>query len=262
MFCPRRVEFQLFAGSSSLNQLVVKFENPNIQELATQFAPCIIDASSPSCIATPFTNSAVDALQQGIKFAGYGSICEGCSLCIMLVSFGVAGVLCTRRFYSWYSGAKNKSSEAGRAVIQVRLRIIVTVSTVFLTFLIRAVYAISLAVSRSGVNVMSTPFIRNSETYGFNSDCDVVETGANDVAMLCKPCQGLGPLVQIWLNLCPAFPFTVFLLSSPVTILVALWGMMTHSSLPILGWKWGFQKKETVGDGYGLKSTTKAGGEA
>ena len=91
---PKRVEFQLFAGSSSLNQLVVKFENPNIQELATQFAPCLIDFSSPSCIATPFTNSAVDALQQGIKFAGYGSICEGCSLCIMLVSFVVAGVLC------------------------------------------------------------------------------------------------------------------------------------------------------------------------
>lgn len=107
---------------------------------------------------------------------------------------------------------------------------------------------------------MSTPFVRNSETYGFNSDCDV-KTGANNVAMLCKPCQGLGPLVQIWLNLCPAFPFTVFLLSSPVTILVALWGMMMHSSLPSLGWKWGFQKKETVGDGYELKSTTKAGGE-
>jgi hypothetical protein len=137
MFCPQRVEFQLFAGSSYINQLVVKFENPNIQELITQLAPCIIDASSPSCIATPFINSAVDALDQVLKFAGYGSICEGCSLCIMLVSFVVAGVLCTRRLYSWYSGAKNKSSEAGRTVIQVRLKIIVTVSTVFLTFLIR-----------------------------------------------------------------------------------------------------------------------------
>ena len=264
LFCPQRVEFQLFAGSSYINQLVVKFENPNIQELITQLAPCLIDASSPSCIATPFTNSAVDALQQGIKFAGYGSICEGCSLCIMLVSFVVAGVLCTRRFYSWYSGAKNKSSAAGRAVIQVRLRIIVTVSTVFLTFLIRAVYAISLAVSRTGVNVMSTPFIRNSETYGFNSDCDV-QTAANNVAMLCKPCQGLGPLVQIWLYLCPAFPFTVFLLSSPVTILVALWGMTTDSFLQNLqiGWKWSgfrFGKKATLGDG--LKSFIKAGGEA
>jgi hypothetical protein len=54
---------------------------------------------------------------------------------------------------------------------------------------------------------VSTPWV------GLNSDCDV-ETRANNKEMLCKPCQGLGPLVQIWLYLCPAFPFTVFLLSS------------------------------------------------
>jgi hypothetical protein len=255
IFCTQRVEFELFAGSSYINQLIAKAQN--ITELAEEVTPCFDDLSSPDCPLT-ILNSAIEALSQGLTFAGYGSICEGCSLVIMLVSFVVAGVLCTRRFYSWYSGAKNKSSEAGRAVIQVRLRIIVTVSTVFLTFLIRAVYAISLAVSRSGVNVVSTPWV------GSNSDCDV-ETGANNVAMLCKPCQGLGPLVQIWLYLCPAFPFTVFLLSSPVTILVALWGMTTDSFLQSLqiGWKWSgfrFGKKATLGDG--LKSFIKAGGEA
>jgi hypothetical protein len=233
-------------------------QNPNLQDLATGLLPCINDPSSPSCLATSFINSAVDAIQQGLKFAGYGSICEGCSLCIMLVSFVVAGVLCIRRFYPWYSGAKNKSSEAGRTVIKVRLQIIVTVSTVLLTFLIRAVYAVSLAASRQGVSVMSSPLFR-SQVY--KSECGIV-TGANNVATLCRPCQGLGPLVQIWLNLCPAFSFTVFLLSSPVNVLVALWGMTAHSSLPSLGWKWSmwrFRKEVTLGDG--LKSITKAGGE-
>jgi hypothetical protein len=66
----------------------------------------------------------------------------------------------------------------------------------------------------------------------------------------------------MWLYLCPAFPFTVFLLSSPVTILVALWGMTTDSFLESFVWKWSgfrFGKKATLGDG--LKSFIKAGGE-
>jgi len=68
--------------------------------------------------------------------------------------------------------------------------------------------------------------------------------------------------VQIWLELSPEFSFAVFLLSSPVTILVALWGMTTESFLESLGWKWSsvFRKKKvTLGDS--LKSVIKAGGE-
>jgi hypothetical protein len=140
----------------------------------------------------------------------------------------------------------------------VRRQIIGTVSTVFLTFLIRAVYAAALAASRQGGNVISTTFSVGQEVY--RSICDINKY--KDVSDVCKPCEGLGPLVTMWLSLCPAFPFTVFLLSSPVTILVALWGMTTDSFLESLGWKWAgfrFGKKATLGDG--LKSFIKAGGE-
>jgi hypothetical protein len=153
-------------------------------------------------------------MSDGFKFAGYGSICEGCSLVIMLVSFLAAGVLCIRRFYS---GASSSATEAGRQIKKVRLQITVTVSTVFVTFLMRSVYAAALAASRSDSRI-ATPFDENPQC-------------AQDSYMSCDTCQNLGVLVQTWLYLCPAFSFTVFLLSSPVTILVALWGMTTDSLL-------------------------------
>jgi hypothetical protein len=251
-FMRKGLTFQLFAGSSYMNQLIAKSQNPNLQELGDEISVCLNDPLH--CPFTPFINNASDALSRGLTFAGYGSICEGCSLFIMLVSFVVAGALCIRRFYS---GATNNSTEAGRRNNKVRRQIIATVSTVFLTFLIRAVYAAALAASRQGGNTILTPYSAGNDAY--HSKCD--KSTAADV---CKPCQGLGLLVQMWLYLCPAFPFTVFLLSSPVTILVALWGMTTDSFLQNLqiGRKWSgcrFGKKATLGDG--LKSFIKAGGE-
>jgi hypothetical protein len=225
-----------------MNQLIAKSQNPNLQELGDEISPCFDNLLSPNCLPTPFINSASEALSRGLTFAGYGSICEGCSLFIMLVSFVVAGALCIRRFYS---GATNNSTEAGRRVIKVRRQIIGTVSTVFLTFLIRAVYAAALAASRQGGNVISTTFSVGKDA--FFSKCN---SNKNDVLLVCGPCQGLGLIVQMWLYLCPAFPFTVFLLSSPVTILVVLWGMTTDSALPSLEWKWSsiFRKKTPVAD--------------
>jgi hypothetical protein len=238
---PRRVEFQLFAGSSILNDLFAKLQNPDLSELVQEFTPCLKELDSPYCPVEPFTKSASDTVSLGLTFAGYGSICEGCSLVIMLVSFVVAGALCIRRFYT---GATNNSTEAGRRNNKVRRQIIATVSTVFVTFLMRSVYAAALAASRQGNTIMT------SIVPGFKSAC-------NDQNVACDPCQGLGLIVQIWLYLCPAFPFTVFLLSSPVTILVALWGMTTQSFFESLRWKW----RKNVPLGGGLKSFIKAGGE-
>ena len=154
-----------------------------------------------------YIRSATDTTSDGLKFAGYGSICEGCSLVIMLVSFLAAGVLCIRRFYS---GVTSSATEAGQQIKKVRLQITVTVSTVFVTFLVRSVYAAALAASRRGQ--ISTAFAANPRC-------------AESTTVFCDTCQEAGLIVQTWLWLCPAFSFTVFLLSSPVTILVSLWGM-------------------------------------
>ncbi len=187
-----------------MSKLAATLANPDLEELA----PCYPNFYKPTCIIGNYFRSAADALSDGFKFAGYGSICEGCSLGIMLVSFLAAGVLCIRRFYS---GTTNSATEAGRQIKKVRLQIIVTVSTVFVTFLMRSVYAAALAASRHDSRI-ATPFAENPQCAQKNS-------------IFCDRCQDLGVIVQSWLYLCPEFSFTVFLLSSPVTILVSLWGM-------------------------------------
>jgi hypothetical protein len=134
----------------------------------------------------------------------------------MLFSFLAAGILCIRRFFQ---GSQNLVSEVGRKNSKVQLRITVTVSTVFVTFLMRSVYAVALAASRRGR--IATPF-------NINPQC------APTSSIFCDSCQEVGLIVQSWLWLSPAFSFTVFLLSSPVTILVSLWGMTTDSVLQTL----------------------------
>jgi hypothetical protein len=235
------------AGSSLQSELATTLSEKDFLKLA----PCFKDFYAPSCIIGISVRSAAEALSLGLNFAGYGSICEGCSLVIMLISFVAAGVLCIRRFYS---GTTNSSTEAGRRVIKVRRQIIVIVSSVFLTFLIRALYAAALAASRQGSNLYLTKFAAGGRD--FKTTCN-----KPNVIVVCDPCQGLGVLLQIWLWISPAFPFTVFLLSSPVTILIVLWSMTTDTPLPSLGWKWsGFQKKVALGDS--MKSFIKAGGES
>ena len=206
-----------------------------------ELEPCLLDIYKPTCIIGTYVISATDATSDGLTFAGYGSICEGCSLVIMLVSFLAAGVLCIRRFFK---GATNLISEVGRKNSKVRLHIIVTVSTVFVTFLMRSLYAAALAASRRDSRI-ATPFADNPQC-------------AQTTYVFCDPCQGLGIIVQSWLWLCPAFSFTVFLLSSIVTILVSLWGMTPDHILQ--RWTTEFRWKSSLRV-VSMKPFIKAGGD-
>lgn len=243
-FCPQRFEFQPFAGYSIMNRLSTKLQNPDIFD--PELFICLRSLESPQCSFVSMFNAAADAWTKGINFAGYGSICQGCSLAIILVSFGVAGVRCIRRFYT---GTTIRTTAVGRRNDSVRRQIIVTASTVFATFLLRCLYAVALAVSRTGSTVLTR--------FSPDASCSQKNNGEG----VCQSCQNLGILVQAWLYLCPAFSFTVLLLSSPVTILVVLWGMTTDNLVQSLVWKCSgcFRKRASLGDG--MKSFIGAGGE-
>jgi hypothetical protein len=232
--CFRPFCFNVSTGSSLWSKVAATLANRDLDELA----PCISTIYEGNCIIGMYVTSATDALSDGLKFAGYGSICEGCSLVIMLVYFLAAGVLCIRRFYS---GVTNRATEAGRQIKKVRLQITVTVSTVFVTFLMRSVYAAALAASRRDGQI--------SVLFHVNPQCP------NSTTVFCNTCQEVGYIVQTWLWLCPEFSFTVFLLSSPVTILVSLWGMTTDSLMQNL--RWGHPYQASLRDN--LKSFIKAG---
>jgi hypothetical protein len=244
-FYPQRFEFQPFAGYSIMNRLWTKLQNPNLWR--SELSICLLSQlRSPECFVVSEINAATNALTKGLNFAGYGSICQGCSLAIILVSFGVAGVRCIRRFYT---GTTIRTTAVGRRNGSVRRQIIVTASTVFATFLLRCLYAVALAVSRTGSTVLTR--------FSPDASCSQKNNGEG----VCQSCQELGILVQAWLYLCPAFSFTVLLLSSPVTILVVLWGMTTDNLVQSLVWKCSgcFRKRASLGDG--MKSFIGAGGE-
>jgi hypothetical protein len=232
--CFHPFRLNVSSGSSLWSKLAAVLANPTVDELA----PCIETIYVPTCIIGVYVESATDALSDGLKFAGYGSICEGCSLVIMLVSFLAAGVLCIRRFYS---GGTNRATEARQQIKKVRLQIAVTVSTVFVTFLMRSAYAAALAASRRDGQI--------SVLFHVNPQCP------NSTTVFCNTCQEVGYIVQTWLWLCPEFSFTVFLLSSPVTILVSLWGMTTDHHLQSL--RWGHSSQALLRDN--LKSFINAG---
>lgn len=164
---------------------------------------CIFDSQ---CQIFKNFNSALDNANQALRFQSGASVCEVFSLSTILISCSIAGVLCIRRFSK---KSIDLRSTAGRRNNDVRIRIIGTVSAVFVAFLIRSCFAVILALSRFNNEIKAPPLLQGSVV------CD----------NLCQACQGLGLVVQSWLMLTPECSVTLMLLSSPLTIVISLWGM-------------------------------------
>jgi hypothetical protein len=156
--------------------------------------------------------SAVDNVNQALRFQSYASVCEGLSLLTILISCSIAGVHCMHRFSKTNT---NLNSSIGRKNNTVRIQIIVTVSTVFVAFLIRSFYAVILSLSRFN-NEIALP-----ELLKTNEPCP----------NLCSSCQKVGVIVQAWLWLTPELSVPLMLLSSPLTMLIGLWGMTSPGLL-------------------------------
>ena len=86
-----------------------------------------------------------------------------------------------------------------------------TAASVFATFLLRAVF--------STMNALSNA-LQNFGT-GCPTSCDI-------------PCNNVWALIQIWLQLTPEFQLSVVLISSPLALLVALWGMTGERTLQLM----------------------------
>ena len=100
------------------------------------------------------------------------------------------------------------ASERGK---KLRLQVLSTVSVVFVTFLLRAVFAVMFSVSGA----------LQHDGNGCMGFCDV-------------PCHDVHTLVQSWIAFTPEFQFTVTLISSPLALLIALWGVTTQRALQLM----------------------------
>ena len=83
-----------------------------------------------------------------------------------------------------------------------------TVAFVFVTFLLRAVF--------STMNALANALQTNVATC--NNNCD-------------PACFNVWEVIQFWLEFTPEFQLIVVLISSPLALLVALWGMTDKGTL-------------------------------
>jgi hypothetical protein len=113
------------------------------------------------------------------------------------------------------SASDNRDSEAlAAAKLQGKklfIKIVGTVLFVFCTFLVRTVFTVLYAFAQAFPDNG-----RTCDSSGSSKDCD--------------PCLGVYSHIQTFIIYEPAFQFAVILLASPLTLMVALWGMSTDSS--------------------------------
>jgi hypothetical protein len=157
--------------------------------------------------------------------------CEVVVLLLIIVAFTAVGALCARRITEALLQVKQASATAtassgsqgsdikmlagtvSAASRRLRLQIVVTVAVVFVTFLLRAVYSIMNALSRA------------LET----------EKASHDCGIQCDAlCFNSYYMMQLWLKWTPEFHLAVIFISSPVSLLVALWGMTNQRTVKMM----------------------------
>jgi hypothetical protein len=154
-----------------------------------------------------FNNLGNNQQQQAIRTQSLQSFCEVAVLLLIIVTFAVVWAACARRVSSALLDMPSDAAEAV-AARQMRRQIVGTAAFVFVTFLLRAVY--------------STMFALANELQNAGAEC---HTNA------CSSCYNVYRLMQLWLIYTPEFQLMVELISSPLALLVALWGMTSDRAL-------------------------------
>jgi hypothetical protein len=148
-------------------------------------------------------------LQLGGYIASVQMFCEVVALLLIVAAFGAVGVLSARRVSARLRGvdAASAAMATGR---MLRLQIVGTTGFVFVTFVVRSMFSTMYAV------VFSFRVIDDSCPYA------------------CAECNGIYDNIVQWMIYTPEFQLTIVLVSSPLALLVALWGMTTKATLRLM----------------------------
>jgi len=164
---------------------------------ATAFAANSTEAANAVVVqATQSIDDANDA-------ASVQQFCEVAVLLIIILVFAVVGISSARRVSSALRDMNDENGAAGR---QMRRQIVGTTALVFVTFLLRAVFSTMNAFS-------NTLQIRVP------------------ICSFCDACNDVWTHMQYWLVFTPEFQLSVVLISSPLSLIVALWGMTSEGTL-------------------------------
>jgi hypothetical protein len=131
-------------------------------------------------------------------------------LLLIVVAFAAVGVLSARRVSAKLLGvdAASHAAATGRAL---RLRVLGTTASVFVAFVARAAFSTMFAVA-----------------YQFRDKI----TGS--CPNICDECHNAYYLITQWMFYTPEFQVVIVLVSSPVALLVALWGMTPNATVYLM----------------------------
>jgi hypothetical protein len=149
-------------------------------------------------------------VERAASVSSWQAFCEVAVLLLIIAAFVAAGVLSARRISSRLLEV-NDSSPAAVVGRTLRLRIVATTGFVFVAFLLRSVFSTMYAVAYQLQDLAN-------RCPGINSPCTTT-------------CHNVFTHIQQWLIHTPEFQLTIVLLSSPVALLVALWGMTNTAAL-------------------------------
>jgi hypothetical protein len=160
--------------------------------------------------AVAFRSSSQKEAQLVISTSSVQQFSEVAVLLLIVAAFVVSGVLCFRFVSSWLR-AVNETSAAAATGRGLRRRMVGTAAIVFAAFVVRSVFATMSAVARQ---------LQDGRTRCPGNFCDV-------------SCDVFTNIHQ-WMTYTPEFQVTIVLISSPLTLLVALWGMTSRQILRLM----------------------------
>jgi hypothetical protein len=157
------------------------------------------------------TTSFREQTQLGISIMAVQSFCEVAVLLLIVAAFVVVGVLCARIISSRLRTVDAASPEAA-AGRTLQLQVVVTTSFVFVACLVDSVVSTLLAVANQ---------FQDSAKTCPGSLCDA-------------SCYNVCTHITQWNGYTPQFQPLVELISSPLALLLALWGMTTKLTLQLI----------------------------
>jgi hypothetical protein len=149
-------------------------------------------------------------LQRGGYIASVQMFCEVAALLLIVAAFGAVGVLSARRVSARLRGvdAASAAMATGR---MLRLQIVGTTGFVFVAFVVRSAFSTFFAVSF---------YLRG-----------ILDENCRNP---CEECSNTYIQIVQWMSYTPEFQLTIVLVSSPLALLVALWGMTTKATLRLM----------------------------
>ena len=162
--------------------------------------------------------AAINSRASADRHATVQLVCEVVTLLLILASFVVTGAACVHRVNEWLS---SNSNTAAAGIRKMHLQIVITCSIVFVTFLIRAVHAIMFALAHL---LQDTDSLSSCPSLNPDSLCDA-------------SCVNTYTIILEWMRFTPEFRLSIILISSPLAMLVALWGMTSRHAWQLMTWR-------------------------